>query len=162
MGTPGSGRYTTYLPVNSPRTERLMKLFKGGMNDIYDGAKSNADAAAAAVKVAKSVRDGKGDPDMFGNGVSLEFAEAPDTAEVKWASPGDPANAYVPDLSSPGPGRTDGLQKDTNPQILPNDVKTNFDSSNTTVNTTAPAKTAKRLGSISLGENLEGGKSSVE
>ena len=56
MGTPGSGRYTTYLPVNSEKSERLSKLFKGGSSELYGGAKSNADAAAAAVAVAKSNR----------------------------------------------------------------------------------------------------------
>jgi hypothetical protein len=162
MGTPGSGRYTTYLPVNSPRTERLMKLFKGGGGEIYGGAKSNADAAAAIVKVAKSLFNGKGDVDIFGNGVSLEYVEAPNTVDVQWAKPGDPANPYVPDITSPGPGRTEGVEKDSNPQLAPNDIKPNFDKGNPTVNTTSPAGTSKRLGTTSLGENLSGGKSSVE
>ena len=162
MGTPGSGRYTTYLPVNSEKTERLSKLFKGGSTDLYGGAKSNAEAAAAAVKTLNSVRDGKGDQDMFGNGVSLEYADSPNTAEVKWKNPGDPANPYVPDLTSPGPGNTDGVQKDTDPKINSIDVKPNFDPANPSVNTTAPSATAPRLGSVSIGENLEKGKSSVE
>ncbi len=162
MGTPGSGRYTTYLPVNSEKTERLSKLFKGGLQDLYDGAKSNTDAAAAAVKVSNTVRDGKGDQDIFGNGVSLSYGEAPDTKEVKWSTPGDPANPYVPDLSSPGPGRTDGVQKDSDPQIDIVDVKLNFDPANPGANAASPASTAPRLGSTSLGENLEKGKSSVE
>jgi len=162
MGTPGSGRYTAYLPVNSEKTERLSRLFKGGLQDIYEGAKSNADAAAAAVKTLKSVRDGKGDQDMFGNGVSLDYGDAPNTLEVKWSKPGDPANPYVPDLSSPGPGNTEGIQKDSDPQLNAVDVKTNFDPANPSVNTTSPAATAKRLGTTSLGENLEKGKSSVE
>lgn len=162
MGTPGSGRYTIYLPVNSEKTERMSKLFKGGMGELYDGAKSNADAASAAVKIAKSVLDGKGDQEMFGNGVSLTYGESPDTTEVKWSKAGDPANPYTPDLSSPGPGRTDGVEKDSDPQLNATDVKPNFDSSNPTVNTTSPSATSPRLGSISLGQNLEIGKSSVE
>jgi len=162
MGTPGSGRYTTYLPVNSEKTERLSKLFKGGSNELYGGAKSNTDAAAAAVAVAKSNRKGVGDPDMFGAGVSLVYAEAPDTSEVGWKNPGDPANPYVPDLTSPGPGKTDGVQKDANPNIDTIDVKPNFDPANPSINTASPTATAPRLGSVSLGENLEKGKSSVE
>ena len=162
MGTPGSGRYTAYLPVNSEKTERMSKLFKGGMSELYNGAKSNADAAQAAVKIAKSVLDGKGDQDIFGNGVSLSYKESPDTKEVKWTKAGDPANSYVPDLSSPGPGKTDGVDKDSDPQLKSVDVKPNFDPANPSVNTTSPSATAPRLGSMSLGENLEKGKSSVE
>lgn len=161
MGTPGSGRYTTYLPVNSEKTERMSKLFKG-TEEIYGGAKSNADAAAVAVKTATTVIDGKGDQDMFGNGVSLTYGEAPDTTEVKWSNPGDPANPYVPDLSSPGVGRTEGVEKDSDPQISAVSIKPNFDTGNPSTNTTSPAATSPRLGSVSLGENLEGGKSSVE
>lgn len=162
MGTPGSGRYTAYLPVTSEKTERLSKLFKGGLKDLYDGAKSNGDAAKAAVQVAKSVLDGKGDRDIFGNGVSLSYGDAPDTSEVKWKNAGDPANPYFPDLTSPGPGKTEGSDKDADPKIDTVDVKPNFDPENPTVNATSPAATAPRLGSISLGENLEKGKSSVE
>jgi len=162
MGTPGSGRYTTYLPIISEKVVRLSKLFKGGLEDLYNGAKNNGDAAKAAVVVAKSEINGKGDRDIFGDGVSLSYADSPNTTEVKWKNPGDPANAYFPDITSPGPGKTQGIDKDTNPKIKPVDVKPDFNPENPTVNTTSPAATSPRLGSISLGENLEKGKSSVE
>jgi hypothetical protein len=162
MGTPGSGRYTTYLPVKTAKFERLSKLFKGGLGGLYDGKETNAGAAEAAVAVAKSVLNGKGDQDLFGNGVSLSFGEAPNTTEVKWSKAGDPANPYVADLSSPGPGKTDGVDKGEDPGFTPEDIKPTFDSKNPTINTTSPSATAPRLGSISLGENLQGGKSSVE
>jgi hypothetical protein len=162
MGKPGSGRYTTYLPVKSLKTDRLGKLFKGGLSGLYNGTETNSGAAEAAVAVAKSVLNGKGDQDLFGNGVSLTFGEAPNTTEVKWSKAGDPANPYVADLSSPGPGKTDGVDKDADPGLKPEDIKPTFDSKNPTVNTTSPSATAPRLGSISLGENLQGGKSSVE
>jgi hypothetical protein len=162
MGTPGSGRYTTYVPVKSDRTDRLFKIFKFGAPDIYAGAESNDAAATATVARAKSVLNGQGDKDLFGSGVSLEFANAPDTTEVKWSAAGDPANPYVPDLTSPGPGKTDGVDKDADPGLKAVDIKPNFDPGNPTVNTTSPAATATRLGTISLGENLTPGKSSVE
>ena len=162
MGTPGSGRYTAYVPVNSSRVQRLLKLFKGGLSDLYDGAKSNAEAAVAAVKTAKAVLDGKGDQDMFGNGVSLQYSDSPNTTDVQWSRPGDPANPYVPDLSSPGPGRTEGVDKDADPGLTPEDIKPSFDSKNPSVNATSPSSTSARLGTLSLGENLQGGKSSVE
>lgn len=162
MGTPGSGRYTIYLPVKSLKTDRLSKLFKGGLGGLYDGKETNAEAAAAAVLVAKSVLNGKGDQDLFGNGISLSYGDSPNTADVKWNKAGDPANPYVADLTSPGPGKTAGTEKDTDPGLAPGDIKPGFDSGNPTVNTTSPSATAPRLGSISLGENLQGGKSSIE
>jgi len=166
MGTPGSGRYTTYLPVKSLKTDRLSKLFKGGLSGLYDGKEDNAKAAEAAVAVAKKVLDGKGDQDLFGNGVDLGYGvnngTVPDTTEVAWSKAGDPANPYVPDLSSPGPGKTDGVEKDADPKLAPEDIKPNFDAKNPSVNTASPAATAPRLGSTSLGENLQGGKSSIE
>jgi hypothetical protein len=162
MGTPGSGRYTTYLPVKSLKTDRLSKLFKGGLSGLYGEKETNSEAAKEAVTVAKKVLDGKGDLDIFGNGVSLSYGEAPNTIDVEWNKAGDPANPYVADLSSPGPGKTDGSDKDVNPNILPEDIKPAFDSKNPGINTTSPSATAPRLGSTSLGENLQGGKSSVE
>jgi hypothetical protein len=161
MGKPGSGRYTTYVPVKSDKTDRLQKLFSNGLANLYNGKDSNDQAAVEAVNIAKSVLTGKGDQDMFGNGVSLSFGEAPDTTVVAWKNPGDPANPYVPDLSSPGPGKTEGVDKDADPKLSPEDIKPNFNSKNPSVNATAPAATAPRLGSISLGEELQKGKSSV-
>jgi hypothetical protein len=162
MGTPGSGRYTTYIPVKSPKTERLFKLFKFGAPDIYQGAETNTAAANVTATAAKTLFDGvvPGDPDMFGPGVSLSHQNAPDTKEVVWDSAGDPANPYVPDLTSPGPGKAEGTDKDEDPKIKAVDVKPNFDPANPTVNTTSPAATSAKLGSLSLGENLTLGKSS--
>jgi hypothetical protein len=163
MGRPGSGRYTTYLPTSNPsKRVYLNKLFKGGMSALYEGATTNAEAATAAVnRAVTELSKGIGDVDLFGNGVSMKFENAPDTTTVEWKNPGDPANPYVPDLSSPGPGKTEGVDKDTNPQIETTDIKPKFDPSNPTVNTTSPSATSERLGTFSLGENLEGGKSSL-
>lgn len=164
MGTPGSGRYTTYVPVKSARTDRLFKLFKFGAPDIYAGAESNAAAAVVTAETAKKLFDGvvPGDPDMFGAGVSLSHGTAPNTTEVKWNVAGDPANPYAPDITSPGPGKTEGTDKDADPGIKSTDLKPNFDPGNPTINTTSPSATSSRLGTLSLGENLTFGKSSVE
>ena len=162
MGTPGSGRYTTYLPVNNSKFQRLLKLFKGGLSGLYGDKQSNSEAASKAVEVAKSVIDGRGDQDIFGSGVDLSYGNAPDTTTVEWTKAGDPANPYVPDLTSPGPGKTEGVEKDADPAILPEDIKPNFDTKNPSVNAASPSSTSPRLGSLSLGENLTGGKSSVE
>ena len=164
MGTPGSGRYTIYIPPNNARTQRLFKLFKFGAPDIYNGSTTNVDAAKFTAETAKKLFDGvvPGDVEMFGQGVSLSYGEAPNTADVKWKSAGDPANPYAPDLTSPGPGKTEGSEKDVNPEISAQDIKPNFDPDNPTLNTTSPSSTSSRLGTLSLGENLEYGKSSVE
>lgn len=162
MGRPGSGRYTTYVPVTTAKTTRLQKLFPGGMSELYDGESSNASAAAKAATRAVGVLNGVGDPDLFGAGVDLKYGDAPDTTEVEWKNAGDPATAYFPDLSSPGPGKTDGVDKDVNPGLNTTDVKPNFDASNPTVNTTSPSATSNRLGTLSIGDDLELGKSSVK
>jgi len=164
MGTPGSGRYTIYVPVKSDRSQRLFKLFKFGAPDIYGGAESNVTAAQLTAENAKKLFDGivPGDREMFGDGVSLKYGTAPDTTEVKWAAAGDPANPYVPDLTSPGPGKTEGTEKDSDPGLKANDIKPNFDPGNPSINTTSPSATSLRLGTLSLGENLTMGKSSVE
>jgi len=164
MGTPGSGRYTTYVPVKSDKNNRLSKLFNKASTagDIYNSAENNSKAADVAVATAKSVFTGEGDKDMFGKGVSLSYGEAPDTVEVKWNKAGDPANPYAPDLSSPGPGKTDGVDKDVDPELKSTDIKPNFDPKNPSTNAVSPAATSPRLGTMSLGENLQGGKSSVE
>lgn len=168
MGTPGSGRYTTYIPVKNEKSDRLAKLFNknSSAGNIYAGAEDNSKAAAAAVEIAKSVLNGSGDRDMFGNGVDLSYGtesgSVPDTAEVKWTAAGDPANPYVPDLSSPGPGKTEGVDKDVDPKLESTDIKPNFNPKAPSAGATSPAATSKRLGTISLGENLQGGKSSVE
>jgi len=162
MGKPGSGRYTTYVPVKSNKVSLLTKLFKGGLSALYGDKDSNDKAAEAAVATAKSVLDGKGDRDMFGKGVSLQYGEAPNTLDVKWTKAGDPANPYVPDITSPGAGKVEPTDKSANPEISAEDIKPNFDPKNPSVNTTSPAATAPQLGSTSLGDDLEMGKSSVK
>jgi len=162
MGKPGSGRYTTYVPVTTEKTTRLKKLFPGGGSDLYDGESSNANAAVKASQRAVKALNGIGDPDMFGQGVDLLYGDAPDTTDVEWKNPGDPATAYFPDLTSPGPGKTEGVDKDVNPGLSVTDVKSNFDAANPSVNTTSPSATSNRLGTFSIGDDLELGKSSVK
>jgi len=163
MGKPGSGRYTTYVPIKTDnKVSLLTRLFKGGLSALYGDNDSNDKAAEAAVATAKSVLDGKGDPDIFGKGVSLQYGDSPNTLDVKWGKAGDPANPYVPDLTSPGPGKTEPSDKNANPGINATDIKPSFDPAKTSVNTTSPSATAPRLGSTSLGDDLEMGKSSVK
>jgi len=64
-----------------------------------------------------------GDLGMFPSGVQFGFGGAPDVSTVKWTNPGDPANPYIPDITSPGPGKTDGIDKTTDPTPTVAEIK---------------------------------------
>ena len=186
MSGPGSGRYTTYVPTASTKNELLSKLFnaKSPNGDIYDKAYQTdlAAAASAAVKIATDKTKGMlpvgglqtGDINMFPNGVKLNYADAPNVADVKWDSAkfspsgvvtnaGGPANAYVPDISSPGAGKTDGVQKDVNPNISAKDLKPDYVPAAPGTGTTSPNSTSPTIGTSTLGSGrkLVMGRSSV-
>lgn len=176
MSGPGSGRYTAYVPAASPRNEMLSKLFnaKSEKGDIY-GKAYQTDLTAAAAEVIKKATDNEkglvpadgtqaGDINMFPEGVKINFSGAPDIPkEVKWKRPGDAANAYVPDLSSPGAGKTLGIEKEVDPKIEVNDIKPNYVPGAPDTGTVSPALTSPALGSppLSIGKKLIMGKSSV-
>jgi len=179
MSGPGKGRYTTFVAKASPRNSLLWRLFnKKAPNDagvFYGGQEpsSNDTAAAAAVATATSnVVNGvgglipkngvqAGDAGMFPSGVNLRFGDAPDLTDVKWNQAGDPANSYVPDTSSPGPGRTQGIVKDVNPGISTADLKPNYVEASPGTGTVSPSSTSESIGGGSLTKDLEKGKSSV-
>jgi hypothetical protein len=187
MSGPGSGRYTTYVPTASPRNEMLSKLFnaKSPKGDIYGKAYETNNAAAAASAVTRAIDNDKGmlpadntqagDLSMFPNGVKFNFSDAPNVANVKWDSPkfspsgvvtnfGGPANAYVPDISSPGAGKTQGIDKDVDPKITTADIKPDYTPGSPGTGTTSPSTTSPLIGASSLtvgGKTLVMGKSSV-
>lgn len=185
MSGPGKGRYTTYVPVSSDRNTRLWKLFnKNAPEDagvFYGGQEpSNNDTAAAAAvarataPVVKGVGglfpssgNQAGDQQMFPNGVNLKFNDAPNLRDVKWMRPGDPANSFVPDISSPGPKKTLGTDKNVNPKIKTTDIKENYAYDNTNTppageGTASPSDTSTVIGNSSpIGVNLISGKSSI-
>jgi hypothetical protein len=182
----GQGKYTTYVPVSSTRNTLLRKLFNAKASNgagVFYGKldqADNGDAAKAAVASATApVVNGiggllpkggnqSGDPQMFPTGVSLSYGNAPDVSAVAWKNPGDPANPYVPDITSPGPGKTDPLDKDADPSISYSDLKPNYkpgtDADSTTkriegTGTTSPSVTSPSVASP-IGD-LTMGKSSV-
>jgi hypothetical protein len=156
---------------------------------VFYGAVDQTDnikAAEAAVAAATSVvgPDGKGgilpsngiqagDSSMFPTGVNLSFRDAPNLAEVKWDSKkfsfdgavtnsGGPANPYTPDVSSPGPGKTLGIDKDVDPKITVADVKSDsYIPGAPGTGTTSPDTTSTNIGSAPIGKPLQMGKSSV-
>lgn len=135
-----TGKYTSYVGGGAPTPAHtlLSKLYPAGpfaaqvANADEKSALKDVVLPAAIKKVdAQGVggllpADGiqKGDTTTLGT-VNLNFADAPDLTKVTHATAvtpsgneaGGPANAYVPDITSPGPGKTDGVDKVADPGI---------------------------------------------
>jgi hypothetical protein len=184
---PGRGRYTRYVAPKSARRTFLEKLYKGDGTDFtavidsvehgapYVGMDQN-DAIDMATKNGNQILRGgvnggiiDGDHGMFPEGFDLKFTgagaeiQAPDTLSTKdnaWAKAGDAANSYVPDITSPGPGKTDGIEKDINPEIKSSDIKPNYIPGGPGTGTKSPSVTSGKLyDAQTLGGALDKGKS---
>ncbi len=184
---PGKGRYTVYVPKKSARRNFLEKIFKGDGSDFVPTVGSiqhappfigmdQTDAIQAAAKFGNEIlrataTDGitPSDPGMFPEGVDLKFTgrgsgvDIPDTAAGKdglWNRPGDPANSFVPDITSPGPGKTGGLDKDVDPKIKSSDIKPNAIIGGPNTGTKSPSTVAGKIYEAqTLGTFLNKGKS---
>lgn len=138
----GNGKYTVYAPPASDKNNLLNKLFHSSdaveKPVVQDLVGKEEDVRKAIIEIAKAnltpVHQA-GDLGYFPSGVDLDFSgksasvQPPDTAEgkdVKWTRPGDAATSYFPDISSPGPGKTDGLDKDADPKLTVKDIKPNY------------------------------------
>lgn len=133
----GQGKYTKYAPDASGKNTLLDRLFKGNSavsSPFAELTGKEEDARLQTLARAKellSPADGiqQGDPGHFPAGVNMNYTgdpngiESPDLDKVKWESAGDPANAYAPDISSPGPGLTDPSSKDVDPEVSVVDLK---------------------------------------
>lgn len=129
----GTGKYTTYAPPASDKNTLLNKLFHSEDATqkpiVQDLVGKEDDARKAIVELAKASlvpAHQAGDLGQFPTGVDLDFRGAPKTEDVKWALAGDPANPYTPDITSPGPGKTEGSDKSSDPEIKTIDVKPNY------------------------------------
>lgn len=164
-GTPGSGRYTHYIPTDVARQARwksLKSIFNdraAGDQGLFYNGDSNESVTKSVVETAiNSFSNVNYDMSMFPDGVTKDYAGAPNLDDVKWSKAGGPANPYAPDVSSPGPGNTDGTTKDKDPGL---DVDSfNRPEAGNTPNTTSPSATSGGavLGSILVGQVLQGGK----
>lgn len=179
MAGPGQGRYTKYLPENTGKSQRLNSLFNSkatnSMGVFYGSVDaSNTDAAkVASTNALKFLKAGVGDPSMFPTGVDMTYGAAPNITDVKWKNAGDPANPWVPDLSSPGPSggesvNVDPKSKDKDPGLSAADVKPDYvpgtpqSFGNTSgTGTVSPSATSTVLGTTSIGADLTPGKSAV-
>lgn len=132
---PGQGKYTQYAASATDRNTRLNKLFKGNTSLSNPNAElvgKEEDARLQIIARAQELMSPvvqQGDTGFYPQGVNMHYAgdengvSAPDMTKVKWDSAGDPANPYTPDITSPGPGVTDGLGKDVDPEISVEDIK---------------------------------------
>lgn len=153
----GKGKYTTYNSANSAKKSFFEKLFVGNDNTAspfrgLDPEESRTEAVkrgndilrAGATNGVVDTNDlaiGKVDLSYKGGGSST--ITPPNTLEgagqVKWTRAGDPATPYFPDIRSPGPGKTEGVDKEGDPAIKTTDLKPNFDPANASDNTLSPA-----------------------
>ena len=153
----GKGKYTTYNSNNSSRKTLLEKMFAGdekisppflGLDNegsrVEAVGRGNAILRAEATSGVVDTGDlaiGKVDLSYRGGGSST--ITPPNTLEgggdVKWEKAGDPATPYFPDIRSPGPGKTEGVDKEGDPEIKTTDIKPNFDPARASDNTLSPA-----------------------
>lgn len=148
----GNGKYTVYAPEANSKNILLNKLFnssdavqKPPMQDLVG---KEQEAREAVLQIAKQyLQPAKqyGDSGFFPTGVDMNFGGAPKTEDVKWKSPGDPANPYVPDISSPEPGKSEGTDKDVDPQIKTTDIKPNYVPQAPRTGTKSPAATNAKI-----------------
>jgi len=131
------GKYTTYVGGVATDSHKLLsKLYPAGpfAAQVTSGDEKAAQQVVIALATANVDSNGvgglqpanglqAGDPGMFPTGVRLGFGDAPDVTQVSWKNPGDPANPYVPDITSPGPGKTDGKDKSVDPQLSVQDMR---------------------------------------
>jgi len=132
----GQGKYTTFAPPANAKNTLLARLYKDAPNANLVGKETDArEATVALAKEHLTPAHTQGDLGYLPQGVDLDYSgksaaiQPPDTSEGKdvvWSKAGDPANSYVPDVSSPGPGKTDGADKDVDPKIEVKDLKPNY------------------------------------
>lgn len=155
----GTGRYTQYAAPASAKNDLLNKLYKStdpvNAPPTQDLVGKETDARLLLVSMGNTFLTPvhtSGDPGHFPSGVDLNFAGAPDVPAVKWTNPGDPANPYAPDISSPGPGHTEGTDKATDPQVSIADLKPNYVQGGPNTGTRSPGLTNGQIyGANTLG-----------
>jgi len=150
----GQGKYTNYAPESNAKNILLSKLFPASPTSAFVGKEVDYRTAVVSsgntnLKPVSQVGDS-----YFGREVNLDFADAPDIlagAEGAWKQAGDPANSFSPDLSSPGPGKTDGVDKSRDPEIAASDIKPSYVPGGPNTGTKSPAAYAKKVAAQVIG-----------
>lgn len=153
---PGQGKYTVFAPEANPKNLLLAKLFPASPTSVFVGQeKEYREAVVAAGNQYLTSPSVTGDA-YFGPGVNRDYSLAPDIlagAEGAWKNPGDPANSFAPDLSSPGPGKTEGTDKSSDPGLGASDIKPSYVPGGPTTGTRSPAEQAKKIAALVLGSS---------
>jgi hypothetical protein len=178
---PGKGKYTLFNTNNSRKKEHLARLFSGGEIDSpFAGKDAKESLEEAVTRGNELLRAGStsgvvetGDS-TWGNGtgkVDLTYggsysSASPPNGVVVTERPGDPMNAFVPDISSPGAGasgesatelgevKVEGTDKTRNPKLKPEEYfATRGKTFVETAGTKMPKSTSERVyGANILGE----------
>jgi len=171
----GRGRYSNYTPLNvqsAAAYARRYALFNAKAADDK-GAFFGSDGGNVSKYIetsGKLFEAGVGDLQMFPKGVDFKFGEAPNLQDTSLGRSGDPANPFMPDVSSPGAVdgavNIDPKAKTGNGSIDVADVKPNYIVANGVVGedaqnlgTQSPSTTSTLVGQSTLLKNLVPGKS---
>jgi len=156
----GTGKYTQYAAPMGDKYVVLKKLFGTHappsslphQMQIDPGKETNVrDAIIADAKLQFTPSHQSGDLGHFPKGVDMDFSGAslpagpPKLEDVKWMLAGDPANPYAPDISSPGPGKTEGTDKSSDPNIKSSDLKPNYVPGAPGTGTKSPTTTSPKI-----------------
>jgi hypothetical protein len=159
---PGQGKYTVYAPESNAKNTLLAKLFPTSPTSNFIGNEQGyRDVVVTSGNQYLTVVDQKGDP-YFGAFVELNYPRSPDIlagADGDWKNAGDPANSFAPDVSSPGPGKTDGSDKSEDPKIKASDLKPSYVPGGPKTSTRSPAEYAKKIAALKLGVSPKMGSS---
>lgn len=171
----GRGRYSNYTPLNvqsAAAYARRYALFNAKAADDK-GAFFGSDGGNVANYIemsGKLFETGVGDLQMFPQGVDFKFGQAPNLQDTSLSKAGDPANPFMPDVSSPGAVdgsvNVDPKAKTGNGSIEVADVKPNYVVANGIVGqdaqnlgTQSPSTTSTLVGQSTLLKTLVPGKS---
>jgi hypothetical protein len=150
----GQGKYTVYAPPSGEKNTLLAKLFPKSPTAQFVGKEE--DYRKIVLEQGNlNLKNGlqMGDS-YFGTGVNMDFVGSPDIskgADGMWTRSGDPANSYTPDITSPGPGKTDGSDKNEDPGIKAVDLKPTYVPGGPNTGTRNPAEFAKKIAAQTLG-----------
>lgn len=158
----GQGKYTVYAPESNSKNTLLSKLFPNSPTSNFVGNEIDYRKIVIDTANAKLIPTSQDADQYLGGKVNMDYAGSPDLTKIKWDSAkfgfnetvtnsGGPANPYTPDLSSPGPGKTDGTDKSVDPVISAEDVKPTYVPGGPNTGTKSPAEYAKKIATQILG-----------
>ena len=159
---PGQGKYTVYAPESNAKNNLMSKLYPESPTSGFVGKEKEYRAAVVSTGNSYLAPSSTSGDAFFGPKVSLNYENSPDIlagADGAWKNPGDPANSFTPDVSSPGAGKTDGVDKSSDPGIKSIDIKPNYVPGGPATGTRSPTSYAKKIGSLMLGGGTKMGTS---